>query len=206
MDKANTCTLTPSTTQGPYYFDADKIRSDIRESRPGTRLELAIQVQDSELCTPVPNAVVELWHCDASGLYSGAEDLSRGAGQAPGGGGGDLEPQDANRYLRGAQVTDAFGRVTFVTIWPGWYRGRTVHIHAMVHIDDNRPLTTQIMFDEAVNAKVLGKAPYNQRRGRDTLNEDDGIFDPMMLMKTEPADDGYKGAIVFAIDSDKDGT
>jgi protocatechuate 3,4-dioxygenase beta subunit len=70
------CALTPETTQGPYYFDADKVRSDIREDRAGKRLRVAIKVQDSETCTPAPNAVVEIWHCDAGGLYSGAESAS----------------------------------------------------------------------------------------------------------------------------------
>lgn len=75
---ANTCKLSPSTTQGPYYFDADKIRSDIREDRAGTRLRVVLKVQDSEQCKPLTNAVVEIWHCDAAGLYSGAESLSSG--------------------------------------------------------------------------------------------------------------------------------
>ncbi|MFD0562222.1 hypothetical protein ACFQ2M_09470 [Kitasatospora saccharophila] len=85
---ANTCGLTAQTTQGPYYFDADKIRSDIREDREGVRLRLAIRVQDSETCAALPNAVVEIWHCDASGKYSGAEQLSTGGGGTGGGPGG----------------------------------------------------------------------------------------------------------------------
>src|SRR5688572_4607488 len=119
------CTLTLETTQGPYYFDADKVRSDIREDRAGRRLRAAIKVQDSETCAPVPNAVVEIWHCDAAGLYSGAEAASTGGnpgGAPPAGGAGsgdmaDLVPTDDKRYLRGAQVTNAEGVVEFTTIW-----------------------------------------------------------------------------------------
>jgi protocatechuate 3,4-dioxygenase beta subunit len=211
---ANTCTLTATTTQGPYYFDADKIRSDIREDRQGTRLRLAIKVQDSETCQPRTNAVVEIWHCDAAGLYSGAESLSTGGGQRAGGapngasnngGAGDLTPTDDKRYLRGAQVTNSDGIVQFTTIWPGWYRGRTVHIHAMVHVSNARVLTTQVMFDEALNTKVFGAAPYSQHTGRDTFNNNDSIYRDSMLVKVAAEDDGYLGVIIFSADSDKDG-
>jgi protocatechuate 3,4-dioxygenase beta subunit len=224
---ANTCTLTATTTQGPYYFDADKIRSDIREDRQGTRLRLAIKVQDSEKCTPLSNAVVEIWHCDAAGLYSGAESLSQGGGggggRPPSGpppsggpppqGGGtgesdgsmDLTPTDDKRYLRGAQVTNADGIVEFTTIWPGWYRGRTVHVHAMVHAGNQRVLTTQMMFDEALNTKVFANAPYAAHTGRDTLNDGDNIYKDSMLLKVTEDGDGYLGVIVFAADADKNG-
>lgn len=208
---ANTCTLTASTTQGPYYFDADKIRGDIREDRQGKRLRLAVKLQDSEKCAPLANAVVEIWHCDAAGLYSGAEAESGGGGNSPSGGGGqpggagDLTPTDDKRYLRGAQVTNADGIVEFTTIWPGWYRGRTVHIHAMVHVSNQRVLTTQVMFDEALNSKVLAEAPYAAHTGRDTLNSDDNIYRDSMLLKVTEENDGYLGVIVFSADSDKNG-
>ncbi|MBM7080561.1 intradiol ring-cleavage dioxygenase [Micromonospora humida] len=230
---ANTCTLTASTTQGPYYFDADKIRSDIREDRAGTRLRVAIRVQDSEQCGPLANAVVEIWHCDAEGLYSGAEAQSSGAsgggapsggtppsgapgGNPPGGGAapdggaegsaGDLTPTDDKRYLRGAQVTNADGIVEFTTVWPGWYRGRTTHIHAMVHVGDDRVLTTQMMFDEALNSRVYAAAPYAAHTGRDTFNDNDNIFAETMLMKVVEDGDGYLSVINFSVDADQDGT
>lgn len=233
---ANTCALTATTTQGPYYFDADKIRSDIREDRPGTRLRLAIKVQDSEECKPLGNAVVEIWHCDAAGLYSGAEAMSSGGSGQPGGtppsgqpggtppsgapqpgagqpggqNGGegdaaDLQPQDDKRYLRGAQVTNSDGIVQFTTIWPGWYRGRTVHVHVMVHVDNSRVLTTQLMFDEALNTKVFAAAPYSAKTGRDTFNDGDSIYRDSMLLKITEDGDGYLGVIVLAADSDHDG-
>ncbi|MER5865462.1 protocatechuate dioxygenase [Kitasatospora sp. NPDC002040] len=231
---AGTCTLTPGTTQGPYYFDADRIRSDIREDRPGTRLRLAVRVQDSEACGPLPDAVVEIWHCDAAGLYSGAESLSSGGGggggpggsappsgaptgappsdggagggAAGGGAGGDLTPQDDKRYLRGAQVTDADGIVRFTTVWPGWYVGRTVHIHAMVHIDNDRTLTTQLMMDETLNSKVFAQAPYSGHTGRDTFNQGDSIYRDAMLLKVTEDGDGYLGVITFGVDPDHDGS
>jgi protocatechuate 3,4-dioxygenase beta subunit len=117
----------------------------------------------------------------------------------------DLTPVDDKRYLRGAQVTGADGIVEFTTIWPGWYRGRTVHIHAMVHVGNARVLTTQMMFDEALNTKVYAGAPYSEHTGRDTFNDGDNIYQDSMLMKVTEDGDGYLGVIVFAADSDKDG-
>jgi protocatechuate 3,4-dioxygenase beta subunit len=208
FDKAGTCTLTPATTAGPFYFDADRIRSDIREDRPGVRLRVAIKVQDSETCEPLPDAVVEIWHCDAAGSYSGTASPASGGGSAgaPPEDSADLKPLDEERYLRGAQVTNADGIVEFTTIWPGWYQGRTIHIHAMVHFTDARVLTTQVMFDEALNTEVLARAPYTARPDRDTRNDDDGIYREDLLLKVTKDDDGYLGVIVFAADSDRDGT
>ncbi|MEV4176467.1 intradiol ring-cleavage dioxygenase [Nonomuraea sp. NPDC049709] len=213
---ARTCALTPTATQGPFYFDADKIRSDIREDRPGTRLRLAIKVQDTESCEPVNDAVVEIWHCDAAGLYSGAEKESKNDVGAPpslddiASDGksdmADMKPTDGKRYLRGAQVTNAEGIVEFTTIWPGWYPGRTVHIHVMVHVSERRVLSTQLMFDERLNAEVLSKPPYTRREGkRETFNSGDVLFQDGMLLKVTEEDDGYLGTIVLATDSDKDG-
>src|SRR5918998_5648209 len=102
FDGARTCALTAEQTEGPFYFDVDEIRSDIREDREGAELRLGIRVR-SEACEPVPDAVVDLWHCDAEGSYSTEPDT----------------------WLRGAQVTDSDGVAEFTTIYPGWYPGRT---------------------------------------------------------------------------------
>ncbi len=210
FENSGSCTLTKSATQGPYYFDADKIRTDIREDRQGKRLRTAFKLQDSETCKPVPNAVIEIWHCDAGGIYSGAEaqsgGTSGGGGQPPGGGGGDLTPTDDKRYLRGAQVTNAAGIVEFTTIWPGWYRGRTTHIHVMVHVSNQRVLTSQVMFDEKLNSAVYAEQPYAAHSGRDTFNDDDMIYDSSMLMTVKQDGDGYLGALVLNADSDSDGS
>ncbi|GLW90074.1 intradiol ring-cleavage dioxygenase [Actinokineospora globicatena] len=233
LSEATTCTLSPTTTQGPYYFDADKVRGDIREDRQGMRLDLALKVVDSEGCGPLKDVVVEIWHCDAAGLYSGAESQSTGgggegmpsgappaglappSGGRPGGGGppsgggagnvADLVPTDDKRYLRGAQVTDAQGLVRFTTVWPGWYRGRTVHVHAMVHLANTKALTTQLMFDEALNDEVFTTAPYATHTGRDTTNGDDTIYNDSMLLTVQQAGDSYLAAKVLAVDADKDG-
>ncbi|MEU7894876.1 intradiol ring-cleavage dioxygenase [Nonomuraea sp. NPDC049152] len=193
------CAPTREAAQGPYYFDADKIRSDIREDRQGARLRMAIKVQDVESCRPIPNAVVEIWHCDAHGVYSGFEVQSAGTGGVANWNGGDATPQDDERYLRGAQVTGVNGIVEFTTIYPGWYRRRTVHIHAMVHVSNKRVLTTQTMFEEALTTEVYKAAPYSGHTGRDTFNDNDPIFEPSMITKTVEDGEGYLGVITFAV-------
>jgi protocatechuate 3,4-dioxygenase beta subunit len=184
FDGSASCSLTPQETEGPYYFDADAIRSDIREDRPGTQLRLAMRVQDAS-CNPLPNAVVDIWHCDAGGIYSGFESASRG------GAGGART--DQHTYLRGAQVTNASGIVQFSTVYPGWYRGRTVHVHFKVHLDSRTLLTSQLYFDENVTSAVYSRAPYSTHTGRDRFNRDDTIFDQTLIMTLRQEGDGYLG-------------
>jgi protocatechuate 3,4-dioxygenase beta subunit len=212
LDQANTCVAAREETQGPYWFDVDSIRSDLREDRPGTPLLLAVRAHDLSQCTngsaptAIPNSVVEIWHCDAGGVYSGFESASQGG---PGGGGGSDEtsngsyslgdqeasPTDDGTYLRGAQVADRNGIVQFTTIYPGWYRGRTVHIHLKLHVDRRTVTTTQLYFDEAVNDAVFATSPYDQRTGRETRNEDDSIYDPSGLVTIRRTASGYLGVI-----------
>lgn len=192
---------TEEVTQGPYWFDVDSIRSDIREDRPGTTLAVALRVLDAS-CEPVPNSVVEIWHCDAGGVYSGFEVSSTGGGGPKPGAGGDsgsgetsdgsysegnseASPSDDGTYLRGAQVADANGIVQFTTIWPGWYRGRTVHIHIKVHIDKATVLTAQLGFDDDINDAVFEASPYSSHQGRDTYNRNDSIISDASIATVE---------------------
>ncbi|GGS57425.1 intradiol ring-cleavage dioxygenase [Streptomyces cinerochromogenes] len=154
-------TLTSETVEGPYYIDADKIRRDVTEDQDGIPLTLTLKVIDAETCKPLKDAAVDIWHCNAVGVYSGYEASGSGGGggggpaptDAPtgaptgtptgappsggpgGGGGGHQEPTDDSRYLRGTWRTDTHGYVTFRTVFPGWYQGRCVHIHVKVHVD-----------------------------------------------------------------------
>ena len=129
FDRGAACRLTTQSTEGPYYFDVDSIRSDIREDREGTLLRLGIRVRDAGSCDPIEDAVVDVWHCDALGRYSGFEEA------------------EGETFCRGAQVTNADGVAQFRTVYPGWYPGRTPHIHVKVHLDRTTVLPTQLYFD-----------------------------------------------------------
>lgn len=202
LDQANTCTPSRAGFQGPYWFSVDGIRSDIREDRPGTALTLALRVQDVSRCpaggsaTPIPNAVVEIWHCDAGGVYSGFE-----AGAPNPAGGGQAETTDDGTYLRGAQVADGRGIVRFTTIYPGWYSGRTPHIHCKVHLDQQTVLTTQLFFDDSLTNRVYTAPPYREHTGRDTTNRTDFIFDETGLLTVQPQGDGYLAVLNLGIDT-----
>jgi len=197
LAEAGSCAVVPELTEGPYSIDAEKVRSDIREDRPGTPLTLAVRVRNFADCTPRANAVVDVWHCDATGNYSGFEPQSSGAnGGGPGRpGGGGNSPTDTKRYLRGSQITGADGIVQFVTIYPGWYRGRTVHVHVKVHVGNSRVVTTQLFFDEAVTRAVYASGPYAGHTGQDTTNANDGIFARATLLTPVKHGDGYLAAI-----------
>ena len=187
---AASCALTPEQAEGPYYLDLDRVRSDVREDRQGTPLRLAIRVREHGSCQPVPDAAVDIWHCDATGLYSGFESASTG-----GGGGGGSGPTDSTRYLRGTQITNRAGIVEFLTVYPGWYRGRTVHIHCKVHLNNTEVLTSQLYFDEKVTSEVYAAEPYASDTGRDTLNRDDGIFSDETILTVSKDGNGYVGVI-----------
>jgi protocatechuate 3,4-dioxygenase beta subunit len=192
--------LTVQETEGPYYFDADRVRGDIREDRPGTRLRLALRVRDAASCKPTPDAVIDIWHADAGGAYSGFDGSGGAGGGPPGGGpGGGGGATTGTRYLRGAQVTNADGVARFTTIYPGWYQGRTVHIHAKVHLHNTAVLTTQLFFDDALSTRVFRGAAYSGRGERDAFNDSDGIFDDSLLMTCKRDGDGYLGVMTFGV-------
>jgi len=192
FDSAATCEVATELTEGPYYFDVDSIRSDIREDQEGTLLRLGVRVRDAERCEPIENAIVDVWHCDALGIYSGFESSSEGSGgggappsgeappedgQQPGdAGAGGSSRSDDETYLRGAQATNSDGIVEFKTIYPGWYRGRTTHVHAKVHLDKATLLTTQFFTTKAMDDIVYAREPYSEDTGRDTFNESDNIY------------------------------
>ena len=197
FEGAGACALAPEQTEGPFYLQVDRIREDIREDRQGTRLRVATRVLDTDGCTPIKSAVFEIWHCDAGGLYSGFERASRGAGGLPGPGAG--RGTDDERYLRGAQVTDGDGIAAITTIDPGWYPGRTVHIHAKVFITSREVLTTQLYFDDGLTQTVHRSAPYSARGGRDTFNRDDRIFSDRTVLTVRPDGDGYLGLLTIGV-------
>ena len=189
------CVLVPEMTEGPYYLDLDLDRSDITEDRVGAPLALTIVVATVDACTPIQDAAVDLWHCDAEGIYSGFVAASTG------GGGGT----DDSIFLRGTQLTDASGQATFQTLYPGWYRGRTVHMHMKVHVGGNQIHTTQLFFDDSFTDQVYAaNEPYSARTDRDTFNSNDGIYqgggEATTLTVTE-AGDGFAATLIVGVQS-----
>ncbi len=162
----NVCMVSPETTEGPYYIDPKLIRADITEGKSGVPLAMTVQVVSAE-CVPLSGARVDIWHCDADGNYSGFAD--QGSDTAL-----DTEGQT---FLRGTLFTDAYGVVTFRTIFPGWYRGRTTHIHYMIYLDEKTILTSQIFFPQAATDELyLTISPYAERAGSPAMtNADDRI-------------------------------
>ena len=198
---ANTCPLSPETIAGPTWFDAHAARSDVRDGRPGTQLDLAFRAERTAGCRPVPNAVVDLWQADATGVYSGFAGAGPGDGGAPGGsdeyGDPQSRPTTQERFLRGTQVTGADGVVQFRTIYPGWYPTRTAHLHVKVHLDAHTVLTTQLFFDDAVTDAVYAQPPY--RAGRDTRNARDPFFRPAAQLTLAQDGARWLGAIVLGV-------
>jgi len=175
-DTAPACVVRPRQTAGPYFVDEVLERSDIRSDpldgslKPGTplRLEFRVSRLDDGSCAPVRGAVVDVWQCDAMGVYSGVRDFN-----------GFFDTR-GKRFLRGYQLTDAGGTAQFITVYPGWYPGRTVHIHFKIRTDPEGrrglEFTSQLYFHDAITDQVHAQAPYASKGPRTTRNGQDGIF------------------------------
>jgi protocatechuate 3,4-dioxygenase beta subunit len=194
---AATCHLWPEQEEGPYRRGDQPRRRDVTEGRAGTPLALGLRL-GTDTGDPLGDAEVEIWHCDAHGRYSGYPPPDRSrivtAATAP-----RAEYLPDETFLRGRQPVDAAGRVEFRTIYPGWYPGRTAHIHAKVHLDRQTALTTQLYFDDRVTRRVYARAPYASRGAPQTTNARDGIFDESLVMKLSPEGQAYAGAITFDV-------
>ncbi len=161
------CIVRPALTEGPYFVDEKLDRSDIRADpatgvvRPGTMLALNFLVSrvSGSACTALSGAMVDVWHCDALGVYS------------------DVDSTRGQKFLRGYQTTDASGAAKFTTIYPGWYQGRAVHIHFKIRPTSATEFTSQLFFDDALSTQVFAQAPYSQKGTQGiTRNSADGIF------------------------------
>lgn len=168
------CVVRPEQTAGPFFLDAKLNRSDIRSDptdgsiREGVPLRLIFDVSrvDGTACAPLPGAIVDVWQCDALGAYSGVRDRR--------------SDTTGKTFLRGFQTTTARGTAEFLTIYPGWYQGRAVHIHFKIRSDhaSRAPyeFISQLYFDDLVTNQIHGQPPYNSISGRRTTNEADFLF------------------------------
>ena len=179
------CVLTPEQTDGPYYIPNEHVRRNITEGRPGTPLLLRTTVVDASTCRPISRAGFDVWHADASGVYSG---FGEGSGN--------------RTFMRGVQRTDAHGLAVFRTVYPGWYPGRTVHIHVKVHIGGNVVHTGQLYFPDALTDAAYRAAPYSRRPGRDTRNATDSVFrngGKRSMLAVRKNASGYVAAITMGV-------
>ena len=179
------CVLTPEQTEGPYYIDGEKLRRNITEGKAGIPLTLRLKVVNASTCKPIRGALVDIWHADALGVYSGF-----GAGAA------------SRTFLRGIQRTNAQGVALFQTLYPGWYPGRTVHIHVKVHLGGSVVHTGQLYFPDAVTDAAFRRAPYTTRPRRTTRNSSDAIFrngGGKSLLSMRKTASGYTGAITMGV-------
>lgn len=192
-----TCVLFPQAVEGPYYFDPNLVRSDITEGRPGLPLKLVLKIIYNASCVPLADVRVDVWHCDAGGIYSGY------SGQ-----GDDRNTSTKGQnYLRGTQTTDAKGLAVFQSIYPGWYPGRTPHIHIKAFLDQKTVLTGQIYFPDDMSARVYKtQASYAARPVADTTNDRDGLFTEGqregggIILAMEETPEGVTGTLLIAVD------
>jgi protocatechuate 3,4-dioxygenase beta subunit len=178
------CVLLPESTEGPFYLDEQRIRRNITEGKRGVPLTLRLTVVDVSTCRTIRGAAVDVWHCDAAGAYSGA---SRSVGKT---------------FLRGIQRTDAKGVARFRTIYPGWYPGRTPHVHVKVALGGNVVHTGQLYFPDAVTDAVYRRAPYSRRPNRSPRNAGDSIYrngGKRSTLKLTRGRTGYVGAIAMGV-------
>ncbi len=197
------CVARPEQTEGPYFVDEMLKRSDIR-SDPGNgavkdgaplAVTLAVAGLRAGTCEPLVGAHVDIWHCDAAGIYSGVKDPGfNTVGQS---------------FLRGYQLTDKAGEARFQTIYPGWYSGRTVHIHFKIRTDPGaargHEFTSQLYFDDALTSKVFSRMPYAGKKGRRDRNEDDEIFSrggDQLMLAPSAAGDGYAATFDIGLQLD----
>jgi protocatechuate 3,4-dioxygenase beta subunit len=189
-DVALDCVLTPYQTEGPFWFDAGLVRQEISEGKPGIALAIGLRLVEATSCDPIRDAVVDLWHCDGSGWYSGY----------PNQGDNDDVDTSGETFCRGVQVTDQDGRVTFTTIFPGWYPGRAVHVHVKVVLNSTSLVTTQLYFLDPVIDQAHSNAPYIDRGPRDTLNSQDGVLGSntatLVMQVFEKGDDLSAGGVI----------
>lgn len=197
------CVVRPQQTEGPYFLDERLNRSDIRSDpgdgsvREGVPLELTFNVYriDGTRCAPLAGAIVDVWHCDALGEYSGFSDI------------GGLYDTRGKAFLRGYQLTDEAGVARFTTIFPGWYPGRTVHIHFKVRTDRaagrRSGFTSQLYFDDELTDVIHAQEPYARKGKRTTRNADDWIYrrgGQDLHLTLTPRGRGYAGTFELGLE------
>jgi protocatechuate 3,4-dioxygenase beta subunit len=183
------CTKTGALTEGPCYDSMAETIADISYGQPGLPVRLMFQVLDAS-CKPIANATVSVWHCDPNGVYSGNDSAHENVAFCT----GNKADYMSHLYFRGVQTTDANGVVAFDTCFPGWYAGRTIHIHFTV-TSGATTFTSQYVFDDALDDEIVSTQPvYDARPKRDTSNGTDTVVSAStyktFLFQTQQMTDG----------------
>ncbi|MBL4625057.1 MAG: hypothetical protein JKY42_07955 [Flavobacteriales bacterium] len=192
------CVLTTKTTEGPFYLRSP-FRQNIKEDTTGKDLELKLQIMSYPNCLPIEGAIVEIWHCDAHGTYSGYPELGHKLWKfvrlIEFGKKKHIEPSNTNAFLRGAQVTNKDGNVQFNTILPGWYDPRMPHVHFKVIINESEAIASELFFEEEYYNKIFtstepylkyGKSPYGNSNDKVIRTYSNG--NGLVLQPTENPD------------------
>jgi protocatechuate 3,4-dioxygenase beta subunit len=182
---AQQCTMLKDSLEGPFFFCTNPGVADIARGQPGAPLVIALRAINAATCQPIADAVIDVWHCDAKGLYSGqnlaVDEPLKETSHTP--------PANDDRHCRGALRTDADGIAEFRSIYPGYYVERAIHIHFKVHIGNRAFLTNQALLPEPDNAAALSMAPYNMpRKGKRITNaqEADWGLQTMNIVERPP--------------------
>lgn len=164
---AQQCTMLKNATEGPFFFCTNPGIADIARGKPGAPLTIALRAVNAATCQPIRDAVIDVWHCDTGGLYSGHDLAVDEAVKSP----HHTPPVNGERHCRGALRTDADGITEFRSIYPGYYLERAIHIHFKVHVGNRAFLTNQALLPEPDNSAVMAMAPYNMpRKGKRIAN------------------------------------
>ncbi|WP_303310197.1 intradiol ring-cleavage dioxygenase [Hymenobacter sp. BT730] len=193
---AGNCNVAPTETEGPFptKVPSSYVRSDIRDGKEGYFMKAIITITNTNSnCAALAGAFVDIWHCDAAGNYS-----------EYGGGGMQSANYQGVHFLRGRQVTDANGQVTFTTIFPGWYNGRATHIHVHVYSASGTSLkVTQIAFPEGSGTALAAVNGYSKGLSGYTYHQNDNVFSDGVSQElatvTGNTSNGFDLAITFGV-------
>jgi protocatechuate 3,4-dioxygenase beta subunit len=187
------CVLAPKQTEGPFYLDDRLVRADVTEGLPGLPLVVEILVRRLSDCSPIAGARVDIWCCDARGVYSGFPNQLGGLDTT------------GETFMRGTLFADDAGVASFQSIYPGWYPGRAVHIHFKVFPTPDLEVTSQLYFPDATTAEVMALPPYSDHGPASTTNAEDGIFaatpnNQRLVASLTPTADGYRASLVVTVE------
>lgn len=177
FESSSECSMVKDSFEGPFFYCTNPNSNEIAKGKEGLPLVVALRALDTKTCKPIADAIIDIWHCDAMGLYSGYElAIDQPIASAR-----HAEPANTDRACRGALRVDHDGIAEFHTIYPGFYVERATHIHFKAHLGNRCFLTNQAYLPEEINDATYLNAPYNSpRKHKRVLNSDESWAIPTM--------------------------